>query len=95
MRRFIGRSLIINQEPNTLFPNLLNLDCYIQKSKTTHTSGINDHQCYGNIYKVDDGERFLNHLRKNTTPGWRTRQGNERWVGGTSVISHGSMEGFI
>lgn len=64
MVRFIGRSLIISHELNICFSNLLSLVCDIQKSKPTHTSGICDHQCFWNIYKDNDVETLLNHLRK-------------------------------
>lgn len=64
MIRLIGRSLIISRELNILFSNLLSLDCYIQKSKTTHASGIHDHQLFGNIHKVGDSKRLLNHSGK-------------------------------
>lgn len=64
MVRFIGSSLVISQEPNICFSNLLSLVCDIQRSKTTHTSGIRDHQYFRNIYKANGVETLLDHLGK-------------------------------
>lgn len=64
MVRFISSSLIVSQEPNTRFSNLLSLVCDIQRSKTTHTSGIRDHQYFRSIYKVNGVEPLVNHVGK-------------------------------
>lgn len=64
MVRFIGSSLIVSQEPNIRFSNLLSLVCDIQRSKTKDTSGIRDHQYFRSIYKVNGVETVLNHVGK-------------------------------
>lgn len=65
MIRLTGRSLVINQEHNSLFVSKFAEFRLISTeiNNTYKWFSWSGHQCCGHTHKVDDGEMFLNHSK--------------------------------